>query len=169
MRGKRKQFTNVTNGGAHTAWNEEPDWLAWRVRSLPAVIIRNNMYTLNGYVGVPEEHPMHGLHYDETDYMPVHGGLTYCGELPSHSYPDCPTFAGHWFFGFDTGHCMDFSPYMASLTSQFGSSPLFDGDDVVYRDLDYVIKEVTSLADQLANILAIHTHLSRGGPTGETQ
>ena len=49
----------------------------------------------NGYVDVPNSHPIFGVHYDEID-VDVHGGLTYSQFID-----------GKWRVGFDTGHYGD--------------------------------------------------------------
>lgn len=51
----------------------------------------------NGYVGLPEWHPYHGLSYDEIP-VNVHGGLTYA-QLDDET--------NLWIIGFDTNHFGD--------------------------------------------------------------
>lgn len=64
----------------------------------------------NGYVLIPEGHPLHGMHYDNID-VDVHGGLTFSelvdakliekwGELTEAD-------KGMWMIGFDTSHYRD--------------------------------------------------------------
>lgn len=54
---------------------------------------------VNGYVRVPEDHPWHGLDYDDID-VDVHGGLTY---------------ARDGWIGFDTLHFGDHWPDMPEV------------------------------------------------------
>lgn len=76
----------------------------------------------NGYVIIPEDHPMHGKHYDDID-VDVHGGLTFDGLVDMNGMIICDTFsgdksvmhwdevtkedAGGWIVGFDTAHYGD--------------------------------------------------------------
>src|SRR4051812_13463355 len=46
-------------------WMTEPDLIEWRSKAaapFPLLILRGGMGQLNGYVGVPPSHPMHGKH-----------------------------------------------------------------------------------------------------------
>src|ERR1044072_1729504 len=135
-----------------------------------------------GYVGVPREHPAFGLAYyvsldsppepaeeAEDDFMrryreqvrdewemaqahrvaqqfvnhiSVHGGLTFAGDRDAD-----PSL--HW-FGFDCAHGGDLSPVMEAVLPQSLRSP--SGFHPQYRTLNYVRKECTSLARQLADI-----------------
>lgn len=48
---------------------------------------------VNGYAYIPEDHPLHGIGYDNLhDLIDAHGGLT---------------FSRDGWIGFDTGHCWD--------------------------------------------------------------
>lgn len=49
----------------------------------------------NGYVMLPKDHPMFGVHYNDIP-VGVHGGLTYSEEKD-----------GLWVVGFDTAHAGD--------------------------------------------------------------
>lgn len=122
-----------------------------------------------GYVGVDERHRLHGEGYDfeipidekfesrkfdgdRTNiidllcaslareghvrlslYCDVHWGLTFANTFPDGEWP------GHWFFGFDCGHCDDLQP---------GMKTRFDGHGK-YRALGYVQHEIGRLAEQL--------------------
>lgn len=146
-------------------WDDEPDKVQWidPVTDLDCLIHRNHMGGLCGYAAVPPEHPFHGKDYGaclldpecgETlcDHTPdtiivVHGGLTFSGfcaegedadticHIPAEGRPD-----DVYWFGFDCGHYMDFTPGMPYLGI---------GDEAVYRDLTYVAEQVTKLAAQL--------------------
>ncbi len=145
-------------------WNDEPDKAVWvdEVTGLDAMIHRNPMGALCGYVGVGLDHPWHGKDYD-TINPDVHGGLTFadgCAEgddpaigvchIPLPGRPD-----DVWWFGFDCGHYMDVIPGMVKVYAEIrtktielvgSSAPFVD----TYRDFDYVKGEVTKLAGQLA-------------------
>lgn len=67
----------------------------------------------NGYVAIPPEHPLYGIHYDDINTnIEVHGGLTFSErfcffkrttpELLDSKIPD-----NYWVFGFDTMHYGD--------------------------------------------------------------
>src|SRR4051812_43956542 len=75
-------------------WIDEPDKAQWidDATGLDCLIVRNRTGALCGYVGVPPEHPWHGVSYSGCtescgersycDHSPdgrtrVHGGLTY--------------------------------------------------------------------------------------------
>lgn len=105
----------------------------------------------------------------------IHGGLTFSGlcregHVICHSPKDGRTARPYW-FGFDTGHCMDFSPGMEAssreLELRYGKNPYADpnatydpitgsksehGSVEVYRSIGYVKAQVESLAQQLAAI-----------------
>lgn len=56
----------------------------------------------NGYIGVPPDHPYHGLDCDAIN-ISIHGGLTYAGK----KNPKTKTKDGYWWIGFDTMHHYD--------------------------------------------------------------
>jgi len=78
------------------------------------VIMRGPMLQWNGYVGIPESHPLYGYNYFQKqekgapeELLEVHGGITYsAGNLPG-LLPD-----GLWYFGFDCGHARDYLPLL---------------------------------------------------------
>lgn len=106
---------------------------------LPYSIWQHSLGHLCGYVGVPRSHPWYGLFCDNIDVR-VHGGLTYCGEeLPKRNrlkpYPH-DTRLAIWWIGFDCAHAGDLVP----------GSRLRGG---VYRDRDYVFKQIERLVEQV--------------------
>lgn len=145
-------------------WVDEPDKVQWvdEVTGLDCLIVRNRFGGLCGYVGVPPEHPWHGVDYsgcleggcgwDYCEHGPdgkvnVHGGLTYAAScqsghesvaichIPEDGRPD-----NVWWFGFDCVHAFDFAPGAHYPPMR----------DEVYRDIGYVQDQVRSLAAQLA-------------------
>jgi len=143
-------------------WVDEPDRAQWvdETTNLTCLAKRNSlMGNWCGYVGVPHDHPWHGLDYtDERVTAEVHGGLTYsdaCQEgpepiekrichIPEPGEPD-----DLWWFGWDCGHWMDMSPgYLSRCPEEF--STLVGGYRAQYRTLDYVRSECAALAKQLA-------------------
>jgi hypothetical protein len=155
-------------------WKTEPNEASFESHGLKCAIKRvSHSGHLCGYVGVPDSHPWFGKSYrddvpatraqlerpididkigainllcaDEptTDATPIvllidaHGGLTYSenggGEL-----------SGLWVFGFDCAHSGDLCP----VTAEKYGAHSFD----VYRDFEYVTREVHSLAKQLSEV-----------------
>lgn len=113
-------------GWGEGPWTWEPDkvQLADEATGLPCLIRRSpSAGSLCGYVGVPEGHPWHGLDYGEID-AEVHGGLTFAGACDG-----------------DEADGICHKPD-AVVPSVLGGG--------VYRDLDYVRREVASLARQAA-------------------
>ena len=145
-------------------WDQEPDKIQWKTDTgLPALIVRNELGGLCGYVAVAEGHPCYGKDYTseyetgddgEPDYacrkdnpvndLCVHGGITYGNKcagpichIPEPGEPD-----DVWWLGFDCGHAGDAMPGM--LTHGMTA---FAGSD--YRGVDYVTRQCERLAVQL--------------------
>ncbi|MCF7898724.1 MAG: hypothetical protein K9L31_02130 [Candidatus Pacebacteria bacterium] len=53
--------------------------------------------THNGYVAVPEDHPLFGIYYQSVDNIDVHGDLTFSRAFKIDN-------KNYWVFGFDTNH-----------------------------------------------------------------
>lgn len=163
-------------------WDDEPDQKNYITASgLSASILRaEHSGSLCGYVGVPPSHPWFGKEYsdavipsaeqlarpvdtskisllsllcsagdDPSDgaridcIIRVHGGLTYSGE----GRERCGEDPALWYFGFDCAHSGDLCPAM-DWRSRFRNY------EDVYRDFDYVQRDVELLAAQLAEIAA---------------
>ena len=61
----------------------------------------------NGYVIIPEGHPLHGRHYDDID-VDVHGGLTWSESAKGLDWPEIKEEdKSGWVVGFDTAHYKD--------------------------------------------------------------
>lgn len=121
----------------------EPDKVQWldETTQLPCLIVRNHSGAWCGYVGVPPGHRYHGASYDDVPAN-CHGGLTfanhaYCNEdgtcIGQVSEGPDPT----WWLGFDCSHCFDSCPAYDTMSGG------------IYRDMQYVIREVEELAKQL--------------------
>ena len=139
-------------------WMTEPDKLNWKTEAgLPGMIVRNRSGALCGYVAVTKEHPLYRVEYSSGDWpdspegqIDVHGGLTYSAacrgsicHVPEPGEPD-----NVWWFGFDCAHCGDWTP--AEMAPYLGSYRTMPGGREQYRDIEYVKREVESLARQLA-------------------
>lgn len=128
-------------------------------------------------------HRMWGALQGKLDAAPAtvlgaHGGITYSNDTPPAGNPnlaDVPVTPGHWWYGFDCGHCDDLIP--ARVDPAFGDGEWYrihqeiaaeipehadlQGSEV-YRDLAYVRDECGGLAGQLAALAA-----ASAPPTGE--
>lgn len=63
----------------------------------------------NGYVLIPEGHPLWGKHYEEID-INIHGGLTFSDYIDEHMVEEWnldTEDVGSWCVGFDTCHYKD--------------------------------------------------------------
>lgn len=143
-------------------WDSEPDKVQWidPATGLDCLIHRGPSGALCGYVGVPPGHKYHGVeydgvyHWDEEEgrsFPEVHGGLTFsdsCSDKTSENgrgichIPEPGRPADVWWLGFDCAHSGDYCP---KYDSDESFSPLG-----IYRELSYVKREVSSLAEQLA-------------------
>lgn len=161
--------TNDKSGWGPGPWQDEPDKVVWVDEKTGLdCMAKRNPHSGNwcGYVGVPEAHPDHGKGYEDVA-AECHGGLTYahaCQETsdPGHGICHIPAPgrpAEVWWFGFDCAHFMDYMPAMAARLAELRaerptSPPRPDALVSVeqYRDLGYVVAEVTQLAAQLARL-----------------
>lgn len=158
-------------------WFQEDNRVDFEAEGFRCAMRRGPTGAWCGYVGIPRSHPWWGKSYsddvkptadmlgprDALDHGPidvlcmalsgkdpkdgmsitlcmrVHGGLTYSNDHEPYGKPD-----GLWWFGFDCAHSGDLVPGM----ERYG---FHDGD--VYRDQQYVVAEVQSLAAQLAKVM----------------
>jgi hypothetical protein len=135
-------------------WDTEPDKVQWpdSDTGLPCLAVRNSSGAWCGYVGCPEDHPLHGMGYDDVyaagHDIEVHGGLTFAGpctpgtapgkgicHIPGEGESD-----NVWWLGFDCAHYRDLMPAMSSMFQ----------DEGIYRDWDYVKSECANLTRQIA-------------------
>lgn len=137
--------------GDDKPWIGEPNLVQWRDRftGYQCLILRNMLGILCGYVRVPRDHALHGRSYTRRAIyraIEVHGGLTFSGCLGGRRMK-----RGHW-FGFDCGHFGDAVPVLMMLVQQQlpeHLASLFRSSEV-YRSVEYVRAECTSLAQQLS-------------------
>lgn len=155
-------------------WNNEDDHAVWvdPATNLDCMINRGPSGALCGYVGVPPSHPWHGVDYTAIVKVEVHGGLTYANSCQEDGeichVPEPGREHDIWWFGFDCAHAFDLAPQMEATMRELRKrkpeidhiESLFDGagrypgvfPGNTYRDWNYVVKEVTDLAAQLAAI-----------------
>jgi hypothetical protein len=154
-------------------WVAEPDELTWVYKEYRCLAWRHPEHgTLNGYVQVPEDHPCHGMDFDDRiemmrndvedpencppfisilleafDPKARDGTVPISIAIPVHGGI---TFAGEipdrdgWWFGFDTNHCDDMLCVpKGDIISRLAPS-LHRG---IYRELPYVVSQVHAMAD----------------------
>lgn len=133
-------------------WTNEKHRYEFKHAGFNCLILRNSvMFVLCGYVGIPEGHPYYEKDYDKMDDINVHGGVTYSGDSHMHIRLEEDVGRELWWVGFDCCHWKDLMP--ATFLSAI--SFLRDKDDnfsTIYRNVDWVKKEVESLAEQLSLI-----------------
>jgi hypothetical protein len=131
-------------------WDDELDRYDFKTAAgLPAIIYRNGMGALCGYVGVAPGHPCHGKECSEEPFrgLRVHGGVSYaaaCNEtichVPAPGEPD-----NVWWVGFDCCRGRDLIPVVAQMQSRLsGKRELYR-----YRDVAFVRAWCEALAEQL--------------------
>jgi hypothetical protein len=92
--------------------------------------VRNHLGSLDGYVGVTEEHPLFEVSHTDVLSLRVHCGLDGAGFVEDME---------RWWFVFCCSHDGDLVPGM--LETHFGTT---------YRSLGYVSLECEELASQIA-------------------
>lgn len=135
-------------------WIEEPDAVQWNTDGYECLILRHaETGNLNGYVGVPQDHPFYDLpdsdQHIADDYCAAHGGLTYEGWLESPIDADYRADGVEprqfYWFGFDTAHAFDYMPGMAALMIRLNDkAPEYMTPDQ-YKDLAYCRKQVEGM------------------------
>lgn len=136
------------------SWQNEPDRVEWLdpVTKLPCMMMRSEMGTWCGYIGLSPNHPWWGTSYEKIEpYPDVHGGLTFSDKrlvisdsavleqlLENGIIPD-----DLWWIGFDCAHFADLSPRLYDWKIQVA-----EGKE--YRDARYVTQNVVNLALQAA-------------------
>lgn len=138
----------------HRPWETEPnqaEWVDARTNYKCRIVRNEHTGTLCGYAGVPRGHKMYEVAYQELERqysIPVHGGLTYSGQLCVGSGFD------EWYFGFDTAHAGDFSPGLAIVMLRWAHTEGVLGyhKGEKYRTWDYVARDVNVLAYCLQGI-----------------
>lgn len=146
-------------------WDDEMDKIQWldEATGFPCLIVRNRLGGLCGYVGVPRGHRFYEVDYDnvsigdddgpydENNYPPAHGGLTYankCLDGPEDQTICHVVEEGEdddvWWVGFDCAHAFDLLPGMLALNKKYGEFPHHKED--TYKNVAYVKRNVEELA-----------------------
>ena len=171
----------------HGPWSDEPDKLSWidPKTGKDCILLRQYGGHWAGFVAVGIGHPLWGFNADaipSSAGLFVHGPIDYaapCDErgepetsvchirpersrTPSRSIPE-RSKASHaidrttnWWFGFSADQRGDYVPNH--------NRPLEREEGQVYRDIDYMFREVTELATKLDALESRHTG-SLGPPT----
>ena len=128
-------------------WDNEPDRIDFIHAGFSCFILRNRLGAWCGYVGVPKDHPLYKVHYNDCDNFDVHGGLTYSDVCSGHicHVPQEGMPGDVWWLGFDTGHINDFQPGLWSIESKYFGI----GERGSYKNVDYATEETKQLAEQL--------------------
>ena len=152
-------------------WQQEPDILYGNPLGFHCLILRGPMQALCGYIGVPDDHPLHGVDYRETIVIPPERfdkpvDLDKTSILSLFGYAmreegdktSCPLDVIMETHGGLT-YSDKYTPfkYLSHLASWWlGFDCAHSGDytprldyDGVYRTIDYVKKELHGLAAQL--------------------
>lgn len=148
-------------------WQDEPDKVQWvdEATGLDCLALRApTTGAWCGYVGVPPDHKLHGVPYqDVEEAFDVHGSLTFserCQEgwpnpglgICHVPYPGRPDDI--WWFGFDCAHAGDCTPAMEAKLRMLGlpgepKRERYSPWHPTYKTLAYVEQEVAKLAAQL--------------------
>lgn len=148
-----KEFTGFEDRSrwGRGAWDNEPDAARWLdEKSLfQCVISRCHSYWC-GYVIIPSSHFLYNINlYDiDTTHFKVHGGVSYSGKGNFSTWKrflsEASRAPNDWVIGFDCGHCDDMTP-----EDGYSQWKIKNYEDYLYRDIEYVKKEVTKLASYL--------------------
>lgn len=141
-------------------WQQEPDRVDFVHAGIACFAKRHQTFgSWCGYVGVPREHPLYGVGYEEVS-LDVHGGVNYSAKcdpeagichVPEPGMPD-----DVWWFGFECAHWLDLTPghdaSMRQLMRDLDIEPPREPRILRshYRDLPYVRRQIEGLAEQLA-------------------
>lgn len=159
---EKTEYKIDRKGWAKGPWDDEPDRVEFRTAAgFPALIIRNHMGALCGYVGLPPGNAARALAETRRDgagynnvLVDVHGGLSYadrCSGGICHTPAPGETDDVFW-LGFDCGHAGDLMPGHEARMAELGVTTALGIPDfrIIYRDVAYVRAECESLAAQLA-------------------
>lgn len=140
-------------------WTAEPDHVTWVhfSTSYPCMAKRNLFGAWCGYVGLDDQHPLFlsEVGCEEFKYIDVHGCISMAGYFTEDSILFAPP-RKLWWVGFDAMHETDLCPFFETEVDRLDKQidrKLIKGktqeEPIVYRNLDYIIQEIDSLAIQL--------------------
>lgn len=106
-----------------------------------------------GYVGLPPDHTLHKISYEECRYdIEVHGGITFSGALSGvMTYQGTPvrSLETVFWYGFDCAHSGDL---VRGLPDELRALYNLGPPRGIERTVDYVVAECEKLAAQLKDI-----------------
>lgn len=141
-------------------WQDEPDKEQWsdEATGFACLVLRSEIGSLCGYVGVPEGHPWHGVSCWDLNGLDLRRELTFSGECDE-AGPECKTIChvapGEpelWWLGFHCAYASDLSPTLFVLPAGVeipGSS--FLRESQTYRPVSYVKALCAALALEAKN------------------
>jgi len=144
-------------------WKNEPDRVLWtdEASGYPCLIRRISCGVFCGYVGIPNDHLLHGKNYNDID-INCHGDLTYSEACDGNKEFGICHIAKEseeddiWWFGFDCGHAhTDLLPIKMSGFDSFLNNIVSFREEYkkpTYKNMGFVKDECKSLASQLFNI-----------------
>jgi len=105
------------------------------------ILILNYGYHPCGYVGVPLDHPLAGVIYDDLGVLDieVHGGLSFSAKGDGNIYPK-----NYWWYGWDYAHVGDYAGYDPILSIQL------EGKKWTTKE---IYQEALSVIEQLEDIV----------------
>ena len=132
-------------------WRLEPDSKVWidADTDLDCIARRSHLWAWCGYVGVPKSNRAHGKHYDHPSLreIDVHGGLTY--SMANSKDLGLDEGEDLWWLGFDCAHAWDLIPVFVDTELAYGGILMPTMEEDHYRDLPYVHRQCTHLAELL--------------------
>lgn len=140
-----RHYKNPRGSLPEGAWSQEPDKVVWidEVTKLDCMLLRNDLGTWCGYVGVPETHPYFGLDCKRVEFA-FEREIDFSSTCKVGASEDekvvchCRTYehGETWWFGFNLASCWDYIPI---LTHQVATTQ-------DYRDINYARTLVESLS-----------------------
>lgn len=126
------------------------------------VLIMRGSNSLCAYMGVPADHPLADLNYDD---LPVecHGGLTWSGAGDGKNWPK-----GWYWYGWDYVHLGDMATYhfTCDALKDVGLGP--DGDDKLWTVKD-VKGEMWEATYYFSKLMSLVEGVARRRPQGDPQ
>lgn len=128
------------------AWSNEPDKITWidNTTNLPCLILRNNFGAWCGYVGISSGHPCFEVPHSKvrlvTNRELTFSSFAWIYDVGGVSHPTEKDENTYWWLGFS---CSD---YEKDLLPKMPSNPYCNP---TYKTVEYVMEEVTKLANQL--------------------
>ncbi|OGK35114.1 hypothetical protein A3F59_02670 [Candidatus Roizmanbacteria bacterium RIFCSPHIGHO2_12_FULL_38_13] len=115
-------------------------------------IIMRGPYHWCAYIGIPVEHPLAGMSYDDMS-INAHGGLTFSakGGGKKKNEEDILWPEGYWWYGWDYGHSGDYSHFEHRPEKMMEDDKDWTIDEVIKDSMDtiYDFKKLLKLAGKI--------------------